>query len=146
MTYCVGMCVDEGLVFLSDTRTNAGVDHVSAARKMVVFEQPGERVIVLLAAGNLALTQAVTHLLAEPSDPAAPTLYSVPTMAEAARIVGEAELRQFPGKWIVLAEPSAEFRLALHQQRRSDVEDAGARHAAQPLQRGGYDEIRAVLA
>ncbi|KMY85376.1 hypothetical protein BUMB_05122 [Candidatus Paraburkholderia calva] len=45
MTYCVSMCVDNGLVFLSDTRTNAGVDHVSAARKMVVYEHPGERVI-----------------------------------------------------------------------------------------------------
>ncbi len=57
MTYCVAMCVDEGLVFLSDTRTNAGVDHISTARKMSVFEQPGERVLVLLAAGNLSLTQ-----------------------------------------------------------------------------------------
>ena len=90
MTYCVAMCVDEGLVFLSDTRTNAGVDHVSAARKMAVFEQPGERVLVLLAAGNLALTQAVMHLLAEPADPSKPTLYNAPTMADAARMVGDA--------------------------------------------------------
>src|SRR5580698_8818136 len=59
MTYCVAMCVDDGLVFLSDTRTNAGVDHISTARKMSVFEQPGERVLVLLGAGNLSLTQAV---------------------------------------------------------------------------------------
>ncbi|KMZ13728.1 hypothetical protein BHUM_02539c [Candidatus Burkholderia humilis] len=100
MTYCVGLCVDEGLVFLSDTRTNAGVDHVSAARKMGVYEHPGERVLVLLAVGNLALTQAVTHLLAEPTDPDAPTLYSASTMAEAARIVGDA---------LSLAEFSVDF-------------------------------------
>ncbi len=90
MTYCVAMCVDEGLVFLSDTRTNAGVDHISTARKMSVFEQPGERVLVLLAAGNLSLTQAVLHELSEPSDPQGPTLWSVQTMADAARVVGRA--------------------------------------------------------
>jgi putative proteasome-type protease len=65
MTYCVALCVDEGLVFLSDTRTNAGVDNVSAARKMAVFEQPGDRVLTLLCAGNLALTQAVVQRLTE---------------------------------------------------------------------------------
>jgi len=66
MTYCVAMSVDDGLVFLSDTRTNAGVDHISTARKMSVFEQPGERMLVLLGAGNLSLTQAVLHELSEP--------------------------------------------------------------------------------
>jgi len=109
MTYCVGMCVDEGLVFLSDTRTNAGVDHVSAARKMAVFEQPGERVIVLLAAGNLALTQAVTQLLSEPADHGAPTLYSCATMAEAARIVGDAVREVHRRDALALAEFSVDF-------------------------------------
>jgi putative proteasome-type protease len=93
MTYCVAMCVDEGLVFLSDTRTNAGVDHVSTARKMSVFEQPGERVLVLLSAGNLSLTQAVLRELAEPPDsssPQRPTLWTAQTMADAARVVGRA--------------------------------------------------------
>jgi putative proteasome-type protease len=90
MTYCVAMCVDEGLVFLSDTRTNAGVDHVSTARKMTVFEQPGERVLVLLGAGNLSLTQAVVHALGEPAAAERPTLWNVPTMADAARVVGQA--------------------------------------------------------
>jgi putative proteasome-type protease len=90
MTYCVAMAVDEGLVFLSDTRTNAGVDHISTARKMSVFEQPGERMLVLLAAGNLSLTQAVLHELSEPTDAALPTLWSAPTMADAARVVGRA--------------------------------------------------------
>ncbi|CAB3748495.1 proteasome-type protease [Paraburkholderia humisilvae] len=90
MTYCVALSVDEGLVFLADTRTNAGVDHVSTARKMSVFEQPGERVLVLLAAGNLSLTQAVLRELSEPADPREPTLWSVRTMPDAARVVGRA--------------------------------------------------------
>ncbi|WP_233834402.1 proteasome-type protease [Paraburkholderia sp. ZP32-5] len=93
MTYCVAMAVDDGLVFLSDTRTNAGVDHISTARKMSVFEQPGERLLVLLGAGNLSLTQAVLHELSEPTDAAQPTLWSVPTMADAARVVGDAVRR-----------------------------------------------------
>ncbi|PXW25545.1 proteasome-type protease [Paraburkholderia caballeronis] len=90
MTYCVGMLVDEGLVFLSDTRTNAGVDHVSTSRKMVVFEDPGERVLVLLVAGNLAITQATLQVLTEPQEAGRPTLWTVPSMVEAARLVGEA--------------------------------------------------------
>ncbi|WP_118184282.1 proteasome-type protease [Paraburkholderia phosphatilytica] len=90
MTYCVAMCVNDGLVFLSDTRTNAGVDHISTARKMTVFEEPGERLLVLLTAGNLSLTQAVLHALTEPNGRDRPTLWSAPTMAEAARVVGEA--------------------------------------------------------
>ena len=65
MTYCVGVQVDEGLVFLSDSRTNAGVDHISTFRKMTFFEMPGERVIVLLSAGNLAISQSITGLLRE---------------------------------------------------------------------------------
>jgi putative proteasome-type protease len=89
MTYCVAMCVNDGLVFLSDTRTNAGVDHISTVRKMSVFEQPGERVLVLLGAGNLSLTQAVLQDLWEPAADR-PSLWTVPTVAEAARVVGDA--------------------------------------------------------
>jgi putative proteasome-type protease len=90
MTYCVAMSVEDGLVFLSDTRTNAGVDHISTARKMSVFEQPGERMLVLLGAGNLSLTQAVLHELSEPADASQPTLWNAPTMADAARVIGRA--------------------------------------------------------
>ncbi|WP_310632531.1 MULTISPECIES: proteasome-type protease [unclassified Paraburkholderia] len=90
MTYCVAMAVDDGLVFLADTRTNAGVDHISISRKMAVFEEPGERVLVLLVAGNLAITQATLQVLTEHQDPARPTLWNAPSMVEAARIVGEA--------------------------------------------------------
>ena len=62
MTYCVAMCVDEGLVFLSDTRTNAGVDHISTARKMSVFEQPGERVLVFDVADRAKPPQCIRML------------------------------------------------------------------------------------
>ena len=59
MTYCVAMVLNEGLVFASDSRTNAGVDHVSTFCKMTVFETPGEGVLVMLNSGNLATTQQV---------------------------------------------------------------------------------------
>jgi putative proteasome-type protease len=90
MTYCVGVQVDEGLVFLSDSRTNAGVDHVSTFRKMSLFEVPGERAIVLLSAGNLATSQSVTGLLRERAGSAKASVVSARTMADAARLVGDA--------------------------------------------------------
>ena len=65
MTYCVGVLLDEGLVLASDTRTNAGVDQVAIFPKMHKFEVPGERIIVLLTAGNLAITQSVVSRLRE---------------------------------------------------------------------------------
>jgi putative proteasome-type protease len=91
MTYCVGLKIDRGLVFMSDTRTNAGVDSISTFRKMHVWEEPGERVIVLLTAGNLATTQAVVSLLDERSKAVAersPTLLGTPSMYQTARLVG----------------------------------------------------------
>ena len=93
MTYCVGMVLDAGMVFLADSRTNAGVDQVSTFRKVKVFEKPGERVIVLLSAGNLALTQGATSLLAErmaAQDGESLNLSTCPNMFEAVRLVGEA--------------------------------------------------------
>jgi putative proteasome-type protease len=90
MTYCVGVQVDEGLVFLSDSRTNAGVDQVSTFRKMTFFEMPGERVLVLLSAGNLAATQSVAGLLRERVKTAQGGLLSAKTMFDTARLVGDA--------------------------------------------------------
>ena len=63
MTYCIGIALDKGLVFCSDSRTNAGIDQVSTYSKMHVFGRDGERRFVLLSAGNLATTQAVVHEL-----------------------------------------------------------------------------------
>ncbi|GAB5348236.1 peptidase [Alteriqipengyuania sp. 357] len=92
MTYCVGLRLNRGLVFMSDTRTNAGVDDVSQVRKMRHWENPGERVITLLSAGNLATTQAVVSLLDErtkaPSD-RDPSIMSAPSMFQIATIVGD---------------------------------------------------------
>ena len=65
MTYCVGILVDEGLVFLADSRTNAGVDQISTFRKIAVFERPGERAMVLMTAGNLAISQSLISILQE---------------------------------------------------------------------------------
>jgi putative proteasome-type protease len=90
MTYCVGMRLDAGLVFLSDSRTNAGVDQISTFRKMTVFEHPGERLLVLMSSGNLAITQAVRQILCERIGPEHASLWTVATMYEAVRILGEA--------------------------------------------------------
>src|SRR3954452_24172927 len=93
MTYCVGMLLDTGLVFLSDSRTSAGVDHISTFRKTTVFQRPGNRVVVLQTAGNLAITQAVISLLREEMELSAdgrPNLMSVPTLFEAAECLGDA--------------------------------------------------------
>ena len=94
MTYCAGLLLEGGLVMLSDSRTNAGVDHISTFRKMTVWEKPGERVIVLLTAGNLAITQAVVGLLEEGIEnedgEGGETMETVPSMYGAARLVGAA--------------------------------------------------------
>jgi putative proteasome-type protease len=89
MTYCVAASVDEGLVFLSDSRTNAGVDQVSTFRKMTFFEQPGERVVVIMGAGNLSITQSVIGLLQERLA-STQSLLQQKSMAEVAHMVGEA--------------------------------------------------------
>ena len=65
MTYCVGMVLDQGLVLMSDTRTNSGVDNISVFRKMFHWSKPGERMIAIMTAGNLATTQAVVSRLEE---------------------------------------------------------------------------------
>ena len=92
MTYCVGMMLKAGLVFMSDTRTNAGFDNISTFRKMHVWEAPGERVITLMSAGNLATTQAVVSLLDERGkahEQRSPSVLSQPSMFQVARLVAD---------------------------------------------------------
>ncbi|GAB3038057.1 hypothetical protein GCM10027285_22330 [Oleiagrimonas citrea] len=104
MTYCIGMGLDEGLVFVSDSRTNAGIDKIARFEKMRVFENPGERVMVALSAGNLSVTQNALNLLdlRARKDPQAVSLWNVGSMFEAARLLGDAmrEVREYDEKYL----------------------------------------------
>jgi putative proteasome-type protease len=85
------MSLEAGLVFLSDSRTNAGVDHINTFRKMSTWVWPGERVLVMMSAGNLAITQAIINVLNEQlARLESPNLYNAPTMFDVALRVGEA--------------------------------------------------------
>ncbi|MET0964479.1 MAG: peptidase [Noviherbaspirillum sp.] len=90
MTYCVAMRLHAGLVFLSDSRTNAGIDNVGTFRKMYAFENPGDRVMVLMTSGNLSLSQAIRQMISEHVNADGKTIWTVSSMFEAAQIVGEA--------------------------------------------------------
>lgn len=91
MTYCVGLLVDTGLVMLSDSRTNAGVDQINTFRKMSTFVHAGERALVMMSAGNLAITQAVINLLHEScGENESSPIYRAQNMFDAARVVGDA--------------------------------------------------------
>jgi putative proteasome-type protease len=91
MTYCVATLLDTGLVFLADSRTNAGVDHINTFRKLHVFERAGDRVLVLMTAGNLAISQAVLHVLQEQTTQVdRPNFYNVETLFDAAELLGDA--------------------------------------------------------
>jgi putative proteasome-type protease len=104
MTYCVGILVEEGLVMIADTRTNAGLDNISTYRKLSLIEEPGERVLVLASAGNLSLSQSVVSLLTEGLENSdtgqIETLRNAPTLFRAAQLVGRAvrQVRAVEGK------------------------------------------------
>ena len=103
MTYCVGILVREGLVLIADTRTNAGVDNISVFRKLHLFEDPGQAIIGLATAGNLAVTQSVLTLLSEGfvnhETGKTDRLVEVTSMFQAAQMVGRAirEVRRVEG-------------------------------------------------
>ena len=91
MTYCVAVVLDAGMVFASDSRTSAGVDHVSSFRKMRVFASDGDRVIVILSSGNLSITQSVVNILdhhARNPD-ASKTVMNLSSMIEVAELIGD---------------------------------------------------------
>ncbi|MGB2921008.1 MAG: peptidase [Mycobacterium sp.] len=92
MTYCIAVMLDEGLIFASDSRTNAGVDNFAKFGKMTVFERPGDRVVVLLSSGNLAGTQAVVSLLSQrcADGPAATDVLGAKTMFDVVRLISDA--------------------------------------------------------
>jgi len=104
MTYCVATMIDAGLVFASDSRTNAGVDNISTFRKMKIFEQPGERTIIMVCSGNLAITQAtISHLERAIRHNAEQNLMNVTSMYEVADLVGNAlrEVRHRDGPFLM---------------------------------------------
>lgn len=92
MTYCIGMRLEHGLVFMSDTRTSAGVDNFAVSKKMFHWQVPDERAITIMTAGNLATTQSLISLLRERSvseEDRDPSMLRLPTMFQVARLVGE---------------------------------------------------------
>jgi putative proteasome-type protease len=89
MTYCVAMRLADGLVFASDSRTNAGFDQISTFRKMHTFEKPGERALVLLTAGNLATSQSVISLLEKRCNTDEANLMNTPSMFDTAELIGQ---------------------------------------------------------
>jgi len=95
MTYCVGLKLKAGLVLLSDTRTNAGIDNIARFRKMFVFSEPGDRVVALMTAGNLGITQGVVTKIEQAvkrakGDPEIESVMTCDSLYRAAQLVGEA--------------------------------------------------------
>jgi len=92
MTYCVGALLKDGIIFASDSRTNAGVDNFATFCKLTVFERPGDRVIVLLSSGSLAGTQAVISLLKQRAEAGADTknVWNAGTMFDVANLITDA--------------------------------------------------------
>jgi putative proteasome-type protease len=99
MTYCVGIKLDAGLVFLSDSRTNAGLDQISMFRKMIVYEQAGDRFMVMLSAGNLSISQSVREILQveklDNGDLPPITIWNATSMYDAVRVLGSAVRRVY---------------------------------------------------
>ncbi|WP_060492472.1 hypothetical protein [Pseudomonas sp. NBRC 111140] len=89
MTYCVAMHLEDGLVFISDSRTNAGIDQISTFAKLFVFSVPGERLIVLQTAGNLATSQSVVNLLRQRTLGSGQHLLNVATLFDATVLVAD---------------------------------------------------------
>jgi putative proteasome-type protease len=124
MTYCVALRLDAGLIFASDSRTNAGVDHVSTFTKMRVFERQDDRVIVVLSSGNLAMTQGVLNLLERnhPGNEDTQTIWNVDSLYDAATIVGDAlrEMQRKDGPYLMQSNIDANANLIVGGQIRGE--------------------------
>jgi putative proteasome-type protease len=119
MTYCVGIKLNAGLVFLSDSRTNAGLDAISTFRKMMIYEQRGERFMVMLSAGNLSISQSVREILqVEKIAPAEPghepiTIWNATSMFDAARVLGSAVRRVYHQDGPSLKQSGIDFNASM---------------------------------
>jgi putative proteasome-type protease len=117
MTYCIGIRLDAGLVFLSDSRTNAGLDQISTFRKMMIYERPGDRFMVMLSAGNLSISQSVREILqverldAGGDEPL--TIWNAKSMFDAARVLGSAMRRVYEHDGRSLKESGIDFNATM---------------------------------
>jgi putative proteasome-type protease len=118
MTYCVAAKLNAGLVFLSDSRTNAGLDHISTFRKMIVYEKAGDRFMVLLSAGNLSISQSIREILQieqlkdhEGAEPI--TIWNAKSMFDAARVLGSAIRRVYDRDAEALKNADVDFNVSL---------------------------------
>jgi putative proteasome-type protease len=114
MTYCVAIRLDAGLVFLSDSRTNAGLDHIASFRKMMIYEKPGERFMVLLSGGNLSISQSVREILQVEKidggdDHEGLTIWNCKSLFDAARILGSAVRRVYAQDGAALKQSGLDF-------------------------------------
>ena len=118
MTYCVAVKLNAGLVFLSDSRTNAGLDNISTFRKMIVYEKPDDRFMVLLSAGNLSISQSVREILQveqlADTDGGEPiTIWNAESMFDAARVLGSAIRRVYQRDAAALKKSDLDFNVSL---------------------------------
>lgn len=118
MTYCVAIKLNAGLVFLSDSRTNAGLDQINTFRKMIVYEKTDDRFMVLLSAGNLSIAQSVREILQveqlkESGDAAGTTIWNAKSMFDAARVLGSAIRRVYQRDAESLRQAGMEFNVSL---------------------------------
>jgi putative proteasome-type protease len=117
MTYCVGIKLDAGLVFLSDSRTNAGLDQISTYRKMMVYEKTGDRFMVLLSAGNLSISQSVREILQveklDNGDEPPITIWNATSMFDAARVLGSAVRRVYDQDGPSLKQAGVDFNASM---------------------------------
>jgi putative proteasome-type protease len=117
MTYCIGIRLNAGLVFLSDSRTNAGMDQISTYRKMIIYEKPADRFMVLLSAGNLSISQSVRELLqVEKVDRGAEpplTIWNATSMFDAARVLGATVRRVYAEDGASLKNAGIEFNASM---------------------------------
>ena len=113
MTYCVGIKLDAGLVFMSDSRTNAGLDQISTYRKMMVYERPGDRFMVMLSAGNLSISQSVREILQvekiDDRDGNPITIWNAKSMFDAVRVLGAAVRRVYEQDGAALKAAGVDF-------------------------------------
>ena len=117
MTYCIGIKLAAGLVFVSDSRTNAGVDQIGTFRKMMVYERAGDRFMVLLSSGNLSISQSVREILQVEtmrSDSGEPiTIWNATSMFDAARVLGNAMRRVYDHDGPALRNSGVDFNVAM---------------------------------